>query len=105
MNLDFVKYNYKRIVGRNIELKNCIDKIYRYNNVCVCGYPGVGKKSFIQHVGKFAFERNMYQEVHYFELYYLRNADETLINKKNEIKENMKIVDENQFDFEEKKFY
>ena len=103
LNLDFVKYNYKRIVGRNIELKNCIDKIYRYNNVCVCGYPGVGKKSFIQHVGKFAFERNMYQDVHYFELYYLRNADETLINKKNEIKENMKIVDENQFDFEEKK--
>ena len=97
LNLNFVKYNYKRIIGRNIELKNCIDKLYINNQVCVCGYPGAGKKSFIQQVGKFAFERNMYQEVHYIEIFYLRNADEALINKQKEIKEKMKIVDENQF--------
>ena len=98
LNLDFVKYNYKVVIGRNIELKNCIDKLYRYNNVCVCGYPGAGKKSFIQLVGKFAFERNMYEEIHYIEIYYLRNADEILINKKNQIKDKMKVYEENQLE-------
>jgi DNA replication protein DnaC len=78
-----LNYNYKRIIGRNVELNNCIHKMKRYNNVCVCGFPGVGKKSFIQNVGKYAFERNMYKKVYYFELYYLRNADEILNNKKN----------------------
>ena len=87
-----MKYNYKRIIGRNIELKNCIDKLYINNQVCVCGYPGAGKKSFIQQVGKFAFERNMYQEVHYIEIFYLRNADEALINKQKKKKKKMKIV-------------
>ena len=82
MNLDFVKYNYKRIIGRNTELKNCIDKMYKYNNVCVCGNPGAGKKYFVQLAGKFAFERNIYQEVYYLEIYYLRNVDEILMNKK-----------------------
>jgi DNA replication protein DnaC len=38
-----VKYNYKRIIGRNIELKECIKMMQRYNNVCICGHPGVGK--------------------------------------------------------------
>jgi len=103
LNLDFVKYNYRVIIGRNTELKNCIDKIYRHNNVCVCGYPGAGKKSFVQLVGKFSFERNMYQEVHYIEIYYLRNAEEILINKKNQIKENMKVDEDNQLELEEKK--
>ena len=97
LNLNFVKYNYKTIIGRNVELKNCIDKIYINNQVCVCGYPGAGKKSFIQHVGKFVFERNMYQEVHYIEIYYLRNADEALINKQKDIKEKIENLDENQF--------
>ena len=103
LNLDFVKYNYRRIIGRNIELKNCIDKIHGLNSVCVCGYPGAGKKSFVQHVGKFVFERNMYQEVHYLEIYYLRNADQILLNKKNEIKENIKLSHDNQLEFNEKK--
>ena len=103
LNLDFVKYNYKRIIGRNVELKNCIDKMYRYNNVCVCGYPGAGKKSFVQLAGKFAFERNMYQDVYYLEVYSLRNVDEILMNKKNEIKENMKLLDNNQIENDEKK--
>ena len=103
LNLNFVKYNYKRIIGRNVELKNCIDKMYRYNNVCVCGYPGAGKKSFVQLAGKFAFERNMYQDVYYLEVYSLRNVDEILMNKKNEIKENMKLLDNNQIENDEKK--
>ena len=91
-----LNYNYKRIIGRNVELNNCIHKMKRYNNVCVCGFPGVGKKSFIQNVGKYAFERNMYKKVYYFELYYLRNADEILNNKKNELKNNMKILAQNE---------
>ena len=86
LNLDFVKYNYKRIIGRNVELKNCIDKLVSQCNVCVCGYPGAGKKSFIQTIGKFVYERNMFNEVKYIEIYYLRNAEETLKNKKDEIK-------------------
>ena len=103
LNLNFVKYNYREIIGRNIELKNCIDKIYRYNNVCVCGYSGVGKKSFVQLVGKFAFERNMYQEIFYIEIYDLKNADEILINKKNKIIECIKIDEDNELEFEKKK--
>ena len=103
LNLDFVKYNYRRIIGRNIELKYCIEKLFRFFIVSVCGYIGAGKKSFIQLVGKFAFERKMFQEIHYIEIYFLRNAEEILRNKKNEIKENMKILDENQSEFDEKK--
>ena len=103
LNLDFVKYNYRRIIGRNIELKNCIDKMLRFNNICVCGYPGAGKKSFVQHVGKFVFERNMYRDVHYLELYYLINAEQLVNNKKNEIKKNLKISDGNQLKYNEKK--
>ena len=80
LNLDFVKYNYKRIIGRNVELKNCIDKLNRYYKVSVCGYPGAGKKSFVQLVGKFVFERNMFQEVHYLEIYYLRKNHQMIIN-------------------------
>ena len=77
--------------------------MYRYNNVCVCGYPGSGKKSFVLLAGKFAFERNMYQDVYYLEVYSLRNVDEILMNKKNEIKENMKLLDNNQIENDEKK--
>ena len=98
LNLDFVKYNYKRIIGRNVELKNCIDKLNKNCNVCVCGYPGAGKKSFIQTVGKFVFEHNMFQEVKFIEINYLRNAEETLINKKEEIKSNINTNNDNQLE-------
>jgi hypothetical protein len=98
LNLDFVKYNYRRIIGRNVELKNCIDKLVVHCNVCVCGYPGAGKKSFIQAVGKFVFEHNMFQEVKYTEIYYLRNAEEILKNKVEEIKSDLNMNDDNQLE-------
>ena len=103
LNLDFIKYNYRRIIGRNIELKNCIDKMLRFNNICVCGFPGAGKKSFVQHVGKFVFERNMYRDVHYLELYYLKNAEQLVNNKKKEIKSNLNIPVGYQLEYNEKK--
>ena len=102
LNLDFIKYNYKRVIGRNTELKNCIDKMNRYNNVFICGIPGSGKKSFVQLVGKFAFERKMYKEVHYIEIYYLRNAEQILVEKIKKIKSNMNL-EENQSETDMKK--
>ena len=103
LNLDFVKYNYKRIIGRNIELKECIKYMQRYNNVCICGHPGVGKKSFAQLAGKFAFERNEYKEVHFITIYNLGNAQSILMNKINIINNLNKKNDENQLEFENKK--
>ena len=103
LNLDFVKYNYKRIIGRNIELKECIKMMQRYNNVCICGHPGVGKKSFAQLAGKFAFERYEYKEVHFITIYNLGNAQFILMNKIKNINNSNKKIDESQMEFDNKK--
>ena len=106
LNLDFVKYNYKRIIGRNIELKDCIKYMHnynRYNNVCICGHPGVGKKSFAQLAGKFAFERNKYEEVHFITIYNLGNAQSILQNKINSINNSNKEIDEDEIEFDNTK--
>jgi hypothetical protein len=103
LNLDFVKYNYKRIIGRNIELKECIKYMKRFNNVCICGHPGVGKKSFAQLAGKFAFERNEYEEVHFITIYNLENAQAILENKINNITNSNNKNDENQMEFDNTK--
>ena len=96
LNLDFVKYNYKRIIGRNFELKNCIQQLKIYNNVCVCGYPGAGKKSFIQLVGKYTFERKEFEYVHYLEIHSSKkDEDVILMNKKQEILSKLNINDDN----------
>ena len=96
LNLDFVKYNYKRIIGRNFELKNCIQKLKIFNNVCVCGYPGAGKKSFIQLVGKYTFERKEFEYVHYLEIHSSKkDEDVILMNKKQEILSKLNINDDN----------
>ena len=103
LNLDFIKNNYRRIIGRNFELKNCINNIDRYDSVCVLAFPGAGKKSFIQTVGKFAFERKMYQEVRYLEIYYIRNADGIISNTKKEISKKLKLDEDNQLEYNDKK--
>jgi hypothetical protein len=103
LNLDFVKYNYKRIIGRNIELKECIKYMHRYNNVCICGHPGVGKKSFAQLAGKFAFERNEYEEVHFITIYNLGNAQSILQNKINSINNSKNEIDEDEIEFDNTK--
>lgn len=99
LNLDYVKYNYRRIIGRNSELKNCIKKMKIFNNVCIYGYPGVGKKCFAQNAGKFAFERKMYKEVHFITIYNLGDAHPVLENKIKNIKLNIKN-DENQMEID-----
>jgi hypothetical protein len=103
LNLDFVKYNYKRIIGRNIELKECIKYMKRFNNVCICGHPGVGKKSFAQLAGKFAFERNEYEEVHFITIYNLGNAQSILQNKINSINNSKNEIDEDEIEFDNTK--
>ena len=103
LNLDFITNNYRRIIGRNNELNNCINNMDRYDYVCVCAFPGAGKKSFIQLVGKFALERKMYQKVKYLELYYIRNADDIISNAKKEISEKMNLEEDDQLDYNDKK--
>ena len=52
LNLDFVKNNYHSILGRNLQIKNCIEKIQeKSRNILVYGGVGAGKKSLVQMVG------------------------------------------------------
>jgi len=92
INLDFIKDNYKIVIGRNLELNNCITKFKTHNKVCLYGYPGVGKKSFSQKVGYYLFERNWFENVFYIEIYSLDDSSRNILNSKiNEIKANLDI--------------
>ena len=89
LNLDFVKYNYHSILGRNLQIKNCIEKIQeKSRNILVYGGVGAGKKSLVQMVGKYFYERQYLQyfsKIEYIELYDLDNIEEILTNKIKEI--------------------
>ena len=82
LKLDFVKYNYHSIFGRNLQIKNCIEKIKeKSRNILVYGGIGAGKKSLVQTVGKYFFERDYFSIIEYIELYDLDNIEEILTNK------------------------
>ena len=82
LNLDFVKYNYRQILGRNIQIKNCIDKIYEKEiNILIYGALGAGKKSIVQLVGKYFYERNYFSIIEYIEIYDLLELEEILQQK------------------------
>ena len=84
LKLDFIRYNYHRIIGRNLQINNCIEKIKENEeSVLVYGNIGAGKKSVIQIVGKYFFERNYFSQRHiqYIELYDLDDIEEILRNK------------------------
>ena len=89
LNLDFVKDNYKIVIGRNLELNNCITQFKTHNKLCIYGYQGTGKKSFSQKVGYYLFERNWFENVFYTEIYSLDDSSKNILNAKiNEIKSN-----------------
>ena len=93
LNLDFVKYNYHQILGRNNQIKNCIDKINeKENNILIYGALGAGKKSLVQIVGKHFYERNHFNIIEYIEIYDLLELEEILQHK---IKRVKKILSEN----------
>ena len=82
LNLDFIKYNYHRVIGRNPQINNCIEKIKEKEKfVFVYGNTGAGKKSVVQIVGKYFFERNYFKSIQYIELYDLDDIEEMLNNK------------------------
>ena len=82
LKLDFLKYNYHSIFGRNLQIKNCIEKIQeKSRNILVYGGIGAGKKSLVQTVGKYFFERGYFSIIEYIELYDLDNIEEILTNK------------------------
>ena len=95
LNLDFVKYNYKIVMGRNEELKICITQFKKNKKVCVLGYEGVGKKSFAQKVGYYLYERNIMNNIYYLELYSLYLSKEILKLKIEEIINNINNDNEN----------
>ena len=86
LKLDFVKYNYHQIFGRNIQIKLCIEKIQeKIRNILVYGGSGAGKKSFVQLVGKYFFERKNFTNIEYIEFYDLYDIEEGLTNRIEEI--------------------
>ena len=89
LNLDFVKNNYHSILGRNLQIKNCIEKIQeKSRNILVYGGVGAGKKSLVQMVGKYfyeRYEREYFSKIEYIEFYDLDNIEEILTNKIKEI--------------------
>ena len=92
LNLDFINDNYKMVIGRNLELNNCITQFKTHNKICLYGYQGVGKKSFSQKVGSYLFERNWFENVFYIEVYSLDDSSRNILNSKiNEIKANLDI--------------
>ena len=108
LNLDFFKNNYNVVIGRNEELIICI-KLLKDNNsnnkVCVFGFGGVGKKSFVQKAASYLFERDFYYNVYYIELYSLVESDKILKLKIDKIKKNINIsnFDENTSESDNKK--
>ena len=87
LKLDFIKFNYHRILGRNIQINNCIEKIKeKVRSLLVYGGVGAGKKSLVQTVGKYFFERNYFKSIQYIEFYDLDDTEEILINKIEEVK-------------------
>ena len=84
LNLDFVKYNYNRILGRNTQIQNCIEKIQeKSRNILVYGGIGAGKKSLVQAVGKYFFEREYHgiNKIEYIEIYDIDSVEEILRDK------------------------
>ena len=82
LNLNFVKYNYKRVFGRNLQLKECIIQFKKNKKICIYGVEGVGKKSFAQKVGYYLYERNLINNVYYLELYSLDDISKTILKLK-----------------------
>ena len=80
LNLDFIKYNYHRVIGRNPQINNCIEKIKEKEKfVFVYGNTGAGKKSVVQIVGKYFFERNYFKSIQYIELYRIKNINSSYL--------------------------
>ena len=91
LKLDFVKYNYHRILGRNNEIKTCIETIKaKSHSISVVGASGAGKKSLVQSVGKYFFERNIFNNILYIELYDMDDFEEILIDKIEQYQEEKK---------------
>ena len=87
LNLDYMKYNYSKYdfkisLIRNEELKECVKLFKTKNKVCVYGYEGVGKKTFVQKVGYYHFERKMFDNIYYFELYSLDDVSKKIFKYK-----------------------
>ena len=105
LNLGFVKYNYHRIVGRNNEINTCIEKIKEKTRcISVVGSVGAGKKSLVQIVGKYFFERNYFNDIQYIELYDLDDIEEILKTKINQFQEDFSSINEGEIssDFSKK---
>ncbi len=96
LNLDYMKYNYKTVIGRNKDIYDCITHLKKYKKLCVYGYEGVGKKAFIQKVGYFLYERMVYDNVYYLELYSFNDMSKKILQYKlEEIKYILKKEREN----------
>ena len=90
LNLDFVNNNYKKVIGRNRKLKQCIIDFKKNKKVCIFGYEGLGKKSFAQKVGYYLYERNIMNNIYYLELYSLEKMSKDILTLKiEEIKINI----------------
>ena len=87
LNISFITDNYHRIIGRNLSLCDCIFKCSQYYKVFVFGKKGVGKKSFIFHVGKLLFEREIYKNLEFIEIQTPECAREIIENKVRKIKQ------------------
>ena len=98
LNLEFIKNNYHRVVGRDIQINECIEKIKeKKHSVLVFGGLGAGKKLLAQKVGEYFFQRNYFKNIHYIELYDLDDIEEILKNKIEQIKSNDSSIIEGEF--------
>ena len=96
LSLDYMKYNYKMVIGRNKDIYDLITHFKKTKKICVYGYEGVGKKAFIQKVGYFLYERMVYDNVYYLELYSFNDMSKRILKYKiEEIKYILKKEREN----------
>jgi len=105
LNLDYMKNNFKIVMGRNKELKDCYTQLKKNNKICVYGYEGVGKKSFVQKLGYYLYERNLF-DIYYLELFSLDDLSKNILKLKiEEIKYiiNQDKDNENKIDYDIKK--
>ena len=84
MKYNYNKYDFKISLIRNKELKECLNLLKTKNKVCVYGYQGVGKKTFVQKVGFYNFERNMFDNIYYLELYSIKDESKKILKLKTE---------------------
>ena len=56
------------IIGRKMEIENCLNKIQNENKLCIFGPKGVGKKIFTKKVGSLLLEKKIFDKIYFLDI-------------------------------------